>query len=119
MDGLTSLVPIAAGMVANTEWVKGRERADWRAMDLKGHPVRLYRDGELVAEGVGANALGDPLTVLEWTASHLSALGDGIKAGEVVSTGTCTGVTLIAPDETFVADFEELGRIEVQFVRKK
>ena len=63
--------------------------------------------------------LGDPLTVLEWTASHLSALGDGIKAGEVVSTGTCTGVTLIAPDETFVADFEELGRIEVRFVRKR
>ena len=91
MDGLTSLVPIVADMVANTEWVKGRERADWRGMDLKGHPVRLYRDGELVAEGVGANALGDPLTVLEWTASHLSALGDGIKAGEVVSTGTCTG----------------------------
>ena len=112
-------VRLVADMVANTEWVKGRERADWRGMDLKGHPVRLYRDGELVAEGVGANALGDPLTVLEWTASHLSALGDGIKAGEVVSTGTCTGVTLIAPDETFVADFEELGRIEVRFVRKK
>ena len=119
MDGLTSLFPIVAGIAANTEWVKGRERADWRGMDLKGHPVRLYRGGELVAEGVGANALGDPLTVLEWTASHLSALGDGIKAGEMVSTGTCTGVTLIAPDETFVADFEELGRIEIRFVRKK
>ena len=34
MDGLTSLVPIVADMVANTEWVKGRERADWRGMDL-------------------------------------------------------------------------------------
>ncbi len=88
-------------------------------MDLKGHPVRLYRDGKPVAEGVGANALGDPLTVLEWTANHLSALGDGIKEGEVVSTGTCTGVTPVAPEETLVADFEELGRIEVRFVRKK
>ncbi len=112
-------VRLVADMVANTEWVKGRERTDWRRMDLKGHPVRLYRDGEHVAEGVGANALGDPLTVLEWTANHLSALGDGIRAGEVVSTGTCTGVTPIGPDETFVADFGELGRIEVRFVPKK
>jgi 2-keto-4-pentenoate hydratase len=112
-------VRLVADMVANTEWVKGQERADWRGMDLKGHPVRLYRDGETVAEGVGANVLGDPLTVLEWTANHLSALDDGIKAGEVVSTGTCTGVTPIAPDETLVADFDELGRIEVRFVRKK
>ncbi len=73
-------------------------------------------DGEAVADGVGANALGDPLNVLEWTANHLSALGDGIRAGEVVSTGTCTGLTPIAPGETLVADFGDLGRVEVRFV---
>ena len=74
------------------------------------------RDGETVAEGVGANALGDPLNVLEWTANHLSALGDGIKAGEVVSTGTCTGVTPIAPGETLIADFGTLGCVEVRII---
>ncbi|MDP6787872.1 MAG: hypothetical protein QGI13_12160 [Rhodospirillales bacterium] len=112
-------VRLVADMVANAAWVKGGENADWRGMDLKGHAVRLYKDGELVAEGVGAAALGDPLNVLEWTANHLSALGDGIKEGEVVSTGTCTGVVPVAPDETFVADFGELGSIEVRFVAKK
>ena len=109
-------VRLVADMVANTAWVEGPQRRDWRGMDLRSHAVRLHRDGEAVAKGVGANALGDPLNVLEWTANHLSALGDGIRAGEVVSTGTCTGVTPIAPGETLVADFGDLGRVEVRFV---
>ncbi|MCH8097671.1 MAG: hydratase [Proteobacteria bacterium] len=109
-------VRLIADMTANTAWVKGPECRDWRRMDLIGHRVGLRRDGETVAEGVGANALGDPLNVLEWTANHLSALGDGIKAGEVVSTGTCTGVTPVAPGETLIADFGTLGRVEVRII---
>lgn len=111
--GKTRLI---ADMAANTAWVKGPEHANWNATDPKHRSVRLYRNGKFVAEGAGANALGDPLNVLEWIANHLSALGDGIKAGEIVSTGTCTGVTPIAPGQPLVADFGDLGRVEVCFV---
>ncbi|MFQ5763564.1 MAG: 2-keto-4-pentenoate hydratase, partial [Rhodospirillales bacterium] len=113
-DGLGA-VRLVADMVANASWVHGPERADWRDLDLKRHPVTLARDGDPVADGIGANALGDPLNVLAWTANHLSRLGDGIRAGQVVSTGTCTGVTPIKPDEALVADFGDLGRVEVRF----
>lgn len=107
---------LIADMVANTAWVRGPERADWRRFDLKRHAVRLIRAGNTVAEGVGANAFGDPLSVLEWTANHLSSLGDGIAAGEVVSTGTLTGVTAVKPGDRMLADFGELGRVEARFV---
>ncbi|MBI2585238.1 MAG: fumarylacetoacetate hydrolase family protein [Rhodospirillales bacterium] len=107
---------LIADMVANTAWVRGPERADWRRFNLKRHAVRLIRAGNTVAEGVGADALGDPLSVLEWTANHLSALGDGIAAGEVVSTGTLTGVTAVKPGDRMLADFGELGRVEARFV---
>jgi len=108
-------VRLIADMAANTGWVQGPERADWRAMDLKAHRVSLARNGRRVADGVGANALGDPLRVLEWTANHLSRLGDGLRAGEVVSTGTCTGVTAVKPGDRLAADFGVLGRVEVGF----
>jgi 2-keto-4-pentenoate hydratase len=116
--GLSGLgaVRLIADMAANTAWVKGPENADWGEADPKNRSVRLYRDGQLVSEGIGANALGDPLNVLEWIANHLSALGDGIKAGEVVSTGTCTGVTPIASGQTIAADFGDLGLVRVGFV---
>ena len=107
-----------ADLCANIAWVQGAERADWRGFDLPRHPVRLWHAGRTVAEGVGANALGDPLRVLEWTANHLSRLGDGIGAGEVVSTGTLTGVTAVKPGDRLLADFAELGRVEVRFVAR-
>jgi 2-keto-4-pentenoate hydratase len=110
---------LIADMVANAAWVRGPERADWRRFDLKRHAVRLIRAGTTIAEGVGANALGDPLRVLEWTANHLSALGDGIAAGEVVSTGTLTGVTAIKPGDRLLADFGELGHVVARFVAAK
>lgn len=109
-------VRLIADMTANTAWVRGPEREDWPVAELKGHRLRLDRDGETVADGVGANALGDPLNVLEWTANHLSRQGDGIKAGEVVSTGTCTGVTPVAAGEALIADFGTLGRVEVRII---
>lgn len=118
LDGLDA-IRLVADMVANTVWVEGQECSDWRGLDLKSHAVRLYREDELVAEGIGAEALGDPITVLEWTVNHLSALGDNVKAGEVVSTGKCTALMPVVGGETFVADFGELGRVKVRFVQEK
>ena len=80
--------------------------------------MRLYVNGAFVVEGVGANALGDPLNVLEWTANHLSALGDAILAGEIITTGTCTGVTPVSAGDIAVADFGDLGRVEVRISSK-
>jgi 2-keto-4-pentenoate hydratase len=113
--GLGTL-PLIADLAANIAWVRGSERADWRRFDLTRHAVRLSRGGRMVAEGIGANALGDPLRVLEWTANHLSGLGDGIAAGEVVSTGTLTGVVAVNPGDHLLADFGELGPVEARVI---
>ena len=106
---------LIADMAANLAWVRGAETGDWRGRDLRPHPVVLSKNGKIVAEGNGARVLGDPLNVLEWTANHLSGLGDGIGAGEVVSTGTCTGVVPVAPGDVLIADFADLGEVEVRF----
>jgi 2-keto-4-pentenoate hydratase len=105
-----------ADMAAHTAWVGGPECADWRGFDLDRHAVRLVRADRTVAEGVGANVLGGPLHVLEWTANHLARLGYGIAADEVVSTGTLTGLTPVKPGDHLRADFRLLGRVEVRFV---
>lgn len=55
-------------------------------------PVELWIDGEKVAAGTGADALGHPLRVLSWLAGHAAERGAPLRTGELVITGTCTGL---------------------------
>ncbi len=62
--------------------------ADWRAVDLvEERPVVTLRGQRFV--GHGRNVLGDPRVALTWLANELRHLGVTLKAGEVVTTGTC------------------------------
>ena len=114
-DGLGA-IRLVADMTAHTAFVSGRGTAEWRELDLPSHAVRLFKNDKQVAEGCGASVLDGPLSVLEWTANHLSRLGQSIKAGEVVTTGTCTGITPVRPGDRAMADFGHLGRVELQIV---
>src|SRR4051812_8347427 len=70
-------------------FVLGRPtNADWRARDLvEERPLITLRGQQYV--GHGKNVLGDPRVALAWLANELRELGVTLKAGEVVTTGTC------------------------------
>jgi 2-keto-4-pentenoate hydratase len=88
---------------------------DWRALDLASHIVEVRYDDGRVVPGIGSNVLGDPRIALTWIANRLGALGPGLAAGEVVTTGTCIVPCAIAPGDAIVADFGILGRVEARF----
>jgi 2-keto-4-pentenoate hydratase len=48
-------------------------------------------------------------------ANELSAFGDGLLAGEVVTTGTCITPMQIAPGDQIHVDFGAFGLIEAAF----
>jgi 2-keto-4-pentenoate hydratase len=87
--------------------------ADWRSRNLVTHTVTAYRNGELAATGSGANVLGDPHVALAWLVNELCTYGDGIAAGQFVTTGTCVIPVPIKPGDRVRADFGELGTAEV------
>ena len=91
-------------------------RADWRAIDLAKHGVTVYRNGALAAQGSGANVLGDPRSALAWIANELCNYGVGLRAGEVVITGTCVTPLPVSAGDSIKADFGEIGVLEVGFV---
>ncbi len=99
----------------NVAFAAGARVADWRGFDLAAHEVRVSFGGEERASGSGAAVMGHPMEALTWLANQLSAAGETLRAGEVVTTGTCTGFLPIEPGDAVVADFGDLGRVELSF----
>ena len=88
---------------------------DWRALDLVEHRA-IGAAGDLTREGKGANVLGDPRVALTWLVNELSGLGITLKAGEVVTTGTCLVPLPIQPGSEIDMDFGVLGRVSARMV---
>jgi 2-keto-4-pentenoate hydratase len=87
---------------------------DWRALDLAGAKPVITLRGKKFA-GHGKNVLGDPRVALTWLANELRQLGVTLRAGEVVTTGTCHPPLPIRSGDVFVADFGLIGRVSVKF----
>lgn len=73
--------------------------------------VSLDIDGTEVASGTGSAALGHPLRVLAWLVDHATALGAPLRSGDLVITGTCTGMTLA---QAGVRHIGRVGDVAVQ-----
>jgi 2-keto-4-pentenoate hydratase len=90
-------------------------QTDWRALDLVEHRA-IGSAGDLTREGKGANVLGDPRVALTWLANELSGLGITLKAGELVTTGTCLVPLPIEAGVSVTADFGSLGSVSARIV---
>ena len=90
--------------------------AAWRTRDLAAHAVSMRCNGSIACRGIGANVLGSPWTALTWIANELSTYGLGLRAGEIVTTGTCIVPLAMTPGEHLVADFGDFGSIDVVVV---
>lgn len=116
LAGKGRLLTTADGGV-NIALVTGPWCLDWRGLDLPSHMVRMSVDGEARGAGPGRRALGDPVNVLVWLANQQSKLGRGLKTGDIISTGTCTGLDPVRSGSKAVADFGTLGQVEIDFAR--
>lgn len=107
----------ALGMVADLDYagryVVGPAIADWRRLDLPAISARLLVSGREVARGVAAKAFGNPLDGVVWLANALPRRGTYLKAGEIVSTGSLTGIQRTKAGDTVVADYGPLGEVRL------
>jgi 2-keto-4-pentenoate hydratase len=88
---------------------------DVRAVDLRTVEAYLAFDGQPVASTRGANPAADIWRLVGWLAWHCAQRGMPLRAGQVITTGSCSGV-LFAPEGAFVqAQLAGIGQVELRF----
>jgi 2-keto-4-pentenoate hydratase len=85
-------------------------------IDLRLVGCTLERNGEVVATGAGAAALGNPAHAVAWAANTLGALGVRMEPGHVVMPGALHAAVPAEPGDVFTASFDRLGPVTVRFV---
>ncbi len=99
----------------NVAFVVGPEIEDWQMQAVADAPVDSMVDGSVVQSGTGASNMGSPLKSLLWLAKKLVEQGGHLKAGEWISTGTCTPPVPAQAGTTYSAKFGDFGEVRVAF----
>jgi 2-keto-4-pentenoate hydratase len=110
-----SLLERVADQLLNSLLVVGPSCPAWQALPLTELPLEVRVEGNPVYQGRGGHPQGDPLIPLVWLANHLAQFGRGLRAGELVTTGSCCAVQQVAAEQTASAHFSGLGSALVTF----
>jgi 2-keto-4-pentenoate hydratase len=103
-----------ADCVANGGLVTGTELSGWSHLDLARLRVTLLVNGTAVVERAGGHPLDDPLHVAVALVNMMRGAG-GVTAGQLVTTGSWTGLRFLKPGDHCTVRFEGLGSAEVSF----
>ena len=91
----------------------------WETLDLAALPVTLYMDGEPAGgppwEGEKRCDLRELYAALTWGANELSRRGLGLRAGQVISTGSPHEPVAAVPGAETVIRYGDVGEIRVTF----
>ncbi len=96
-------------------YVLGEDRADPGDFDLPNLNLKLYKNGELEAEGFGSAVQGNPLTAVAWLANTLGEFGIPFNAGEVILSGSLTPFISIASGDDLRIELAGVGSVACSF----
>jgi 2-keto-4-pentenoate hydratase len=113
-----TLVDTVADNASSGLFVLGGTPVPLTSVDLRAVTMTMTRDGEEVSTGTGADCLDGPLNAATWLASTLAAMGDPLRAGDIVLTGALGPMAVALPGSRFEAAITGLGSVRVGFAKE-
>lgn len=106
---------VADGVFANAI-VLGTSLTPLTHIDLALEGLVYELSGTIAATNTAAEVMGSPANSLAWIANHLGARGLGLRAGDIVMTGSIS--TLLRPKAGDIvrASYTRLGSVSARFV---
>jgi 2-oxo-3-hexenedioate decarboxylase len=111
-------IDLVSGIADNTSaarFVISDTKSGVRGVDLAGLRVVLEKNGNDVAEGFGADVLGDPVRSVAMLADMLNAEGRSLPAGSIVLSGGITEAIPVTRNDSIRVQIESLGSVSVTF----
>jgi 2-keto-4-pentenoate hydratase len=93
--------------------VYGAGTTDLQSVDLNTVAVVLRVNGKAVRKGRGSDVMEGPLSVLTWLANQ-DERPPGLRAGQIINTGSCTSMYPAQLGDVATADFGPLGEATVE-----
>ncbi len=104
---------------ANQHMLVGQPFHNWQELDLTAHPVTLSISNQPDADGhSGMSLFGNPVEFVCWLLNHPAMHATGLKAGQFVSCGTCTGAPFLEAGNAVTADYGVLGQMNLTIEAK-
>ena len=94
--------------------VVGEPVSDWQAIDFAGLEVTQEIAGQPSKHGRG-NPAGDMIRLVVWLANEGAVWAGGLKAGQMVTCGSWTGISEAAADAPVVVSFAGLTPLTLSF----
>jgi len=94
--------------------VVGSGTTRWREIDFKAQRAELSIGGERRVDVRGVHSYGNPFRLMRWTAAHLAQRAGGLRAGDVVTTGSWGGLHFAAAGDEVIARFPGIGESSVR-----
>jgi len=94
----------------------GGLRKDPRRIDLALAGMVLEKNGEIVSTSAGAAVQGSPINAVAWLANTLGRLGIGLKAGEIILSGSQSPLVPVKAGDSLVCSVGGLGGTSVRFI---
>ncbi|MDX2102909.1 MAG: 2-keto-4-pentenoate hydratase [Alphaproteobacteria bacterium] len=104
------IASVIADMGGNGQVVLGDGVDGLPKTDLSECLVEFEVNGDSKARGAGIATEGSPVNALLWLANKVRT-GPGLEAGQIIMTGSCTGLFKAAPGDRLRARFEGLGEV--------
>jgi 2-oxopent-4-enoate/cis-2-oxohex-4-enoate hydratase len=94
----------------------GEARVDPKDHDLPKLKVEVRKNGAPLSEGLGSAVQGSPAEAVAWLANTLGRYGVGLKAGEVILSGSLVPLEPAAAGDVFEMNLLGVGRCVARFV---
>jgi len=96
--------------------VLGGRRKSPADIDLALAGMVLEKNGEIISTSTGAAVQGSPVNAVAWLANTLGDLGIGLKAGEVILSGSQSPLVPVKAGDSLVCTVGGLGGTSVRFI---